>query len=765
MSALLSPSKPVRTRFKVPGEGAYELQTNLSPPPLRVYTNPSSSQTQQAQPSKPATPPFSGGSLGLPRVTTLSFAPNTALRLETPPSPPPPRPPSPSTAVPSAPFLRKLAFTISKFPASVTDDEPPPSATNSSGARSATPPTTQISLASTSNYAESDEFAPRVPPRVATSDPSSIRGDGAFSDSFTGVLAFNNSEALMFLDLASRTTSELPLAISSKTVPTCHALAFREVLRLVVGCANGEVGYFADVLASVVAADAKRNRAANTNYVAASVASVVASSSNSAPAPTIYNRDGALNSSRVVCVRWIPGSSSSLRFVSVHVDGGILVHDARQKPTTASTLRPNPSVPGSGAVGVEDGSGARSGDAKCASTVGDVSSSVSSGDRGSERERSGLSSTSGGEKSTASGAGTLAPSHRRTGSSVLAAAAAATAAANAAAIGEHEVSISRYSKGKRGNHATVWQVGRATLTACGFSPTKSSENVLMATTGRDGYLRIIDLQKEVPVMAFRSYFGAFLCLSWSPDGKYIATGGEDDLVSIWSPSEECLVARLEGHTSWVSSVAWDSVLCQVGTYRLGSVGQDAKLLLWDFSRDMLHRRSSHRTGSGIIKLQSYRRQSGGSASGSGNGSTVSNGVQNGSGLSSVWRTGKLSRLRGGTGGGGTASNGGTNTDSGVNTEGGDGNRALKLTPVIIAAASRAEVPIVEPVVSHVAHGEPLTDLWFDDAGIFTADAVGYVKLWRRPPQHSVPELSLGRGRVFTSHGLSQSGLGEPNDLD
>ena len=80
-----------------------------------------------------------------------------------------------------------------------------------------------------------------------------------------------------------------------------------------------------------------------------------------------------------------------------------------------------------------------------------------------------------------------------------------------------------------------------------------------------------------------------MCVTWSPDGKYIVTGGQDDLVSIWSLSERQIVARCQGHHSWVNEVAFDPWRCDGRNYRFGSVGEDGKLLLWDFSVGMLHR--------------------------------------------------------------------------------------------------------------------------------------------------------------------------------
>lgn len=121
------------------------------------------------------------------------------------------------------------------------------------------------------------------------------------------------------------------------------------------------------------------------------------------------------------------------------------------------------------------------------------------------------------------------------------------------------------------------------------------------------------------ITALKSYYGGLLCVAWSYDGtffstctlligegKYIITGGEDDLVTLWQWREEkndqgdeyfCeVVARGEGHQSWVSSVAFDNSYNVNSVYRypiwiyrwfdfasrFGSVGQDGRLLLWEY---------------------------------------------------------------------------------------------------------------------------------------------------------------------------------------
>jgi WD40 repeat protein len=149
------------------------------------------------------------------------------------------------------------------------------------------------------------------------------------------------------------------------------------------------------------------------------------------------------------------------------------------------------------------------------------------------------------------------------------------------------------SKNQKTNPVSYWQVSTSKINAFEFSPDRRH----FAVVSEDGSFRIIDFLRERLLHHYMSYYGGMMCVCWSPDGRYIVTGGQDDLVSIWSLEDRMLVARCQGHNSWVTGVQFDPWRCDERSYRIGSVGEDCRLLLWDFSVGMLHRpravRSSH----------------------------------------------------------------------------------------------------------------------------------------------------------------------------
>ncbi|KAL8729038.1 MAG: hypothetical protein Q9181_005138 [Wetmoreana brouardii] len=141
------------------------------------------------------------------------------------------------------------------------------------------------------------------------------------------------------------------------------------------------------------------------------------------------------------------------------------------------------------------------------------------------------------------------------------------------------------SRNQKSNPVASWKISNHRINDFAFAP----DSRHLAVVTEDGYLHIIDYLNEQLNDIYSSYYGGFLCVCWSPDGKYILTGGQDDLVSIWSLVERRLVARCPGHNSWVSCVAFDPWRCDDRNYRFGSVGEDRRLLLWDFNVGMLHR--------------------------------------------------------------------------------------------------------------------------------------------------------------------------------
>ncbi|KAJ3522082.1 hypothetical protein NM208_g13010 [Fusarium decemcellulare] len=147
------------------------------------------------------------------------------------------------------------------------------------------------------------------------------------------------------------------------------------------------------------------------------------------------------------------------------------------------------------------------------------------------------------------------------------------------------INKSVHSKNQKTNPVAAWKLSNNRINAFSFSP----DNRHLAVVSEDGTLRIIDYLKEELLDVFYSYYGGLTCACWSPDGKYVLTGGQDDLISIWSVTESALVARCQGHQSWVSAVAFDPWRCDDRNYRFGSVGEDGRLCLWDFSVGMLHR--------------------------------------------------------------------------------------------------------------------------------------------------------------------------------
>ncbi|KAI1758212.1 WD40-repeat-containing domain protein [Xylaria castorea] len=248
------------------------------------------------------------------------------------------------------------------------------------------------------------------------------------------------------------------------------------------------------------------------------------------------------------------------------------------------------------------------------------------------------------------------------------------------------VSKSVHSKNQKTNPVAIWKLSNQRINAFNFSP----DNRHLAVVSEDGTMRIIDYLKEELLGLYNAYYGGFTCVCWSPDGKYVLTGGQDDLISIWYPQETTLIARCQGHQSWVTSVAFDPWRCDEKNYRFGSVGEDCRLCLWDFNVGMLHKPkiSSHRQrGSVSSRVPTlHRAETQGTSPGR---------MRSGSTISVV-----------------------------------DGDEA-KIS-INYPVEPRSNVAILPPVLTKIADKDPLSWITFTEESIITSCKTGHVRTWSRP---------------------------------
>ncbi|HXY36545.1 MAG TPA: hypothetical protein VEI07_20075, partial [Planctomycetaceae bacterium] len=68
------------------------------------------------------------------------------------------------------------------------------------------------------------------------------------------------------------------------------------------------------------------------------------------------------------------------------------------------------------------------------------------------------------------------------------------------------------------------------------------------------------------------------CVSFSPDGKRIVTGGNDNLLKIWDAETGQETLTLRAHTALVQCVAWSP-----DGARIASSSTDGTIRLWEAS--------------------------------------------------------------------------------------------------------------------------------------------------------------------------------------
>ena len=101
----------------------------------------------------------------------------------------------------------------------------------------------------------------------------------------------------------------------------------------------------------------------------------------------------------------------------------------------------------------------------------------------------------------------------------------------------------------------------------------------LATAGDDSTVKVWDAATGREMLTLRGHTQGVLSVAWHPDGKRLASASRDQTVKVWDAVTGKEILSLRGHTSFVWSVAWSPD----GT-RLVSAGADRTIRVHDATR-------------------------------------------------------------------------------------------------------------------------------------------------------------------------------------
>ena len=127
-----------------------------------------------------------------------------------------------------------------------------------------------------------------------------------------------------------------------------------------------------------------------------------------------------------------------------------------------------------------------------------------------------------------------------------------------------------------GSHIAALEGHRDRITSLSFSP----DGKTLASASYDETVKLWDVESGTLISTFRGHSKVVFSQAFSPDGKILASGSLDGVVKLWDVEMEVEIATLEPHRSWVLALMFSP---DGSTLASGTV--EGTVRLWDVATE------------------------------------------------------------------------------------------------------------------------------------------------------------------------------------
>ncbi|GKY94921.1 hypothetical protein MPSEU_000457000 [Mayamaea pseudoterrestris] len=124
----------------------------------------------------------------------------------------------------------------------------------------------------------------------------------------------------------------------------------------------------------------------------------------------------------------------------------------------------------------------------------------------------------------------------------------------------------------------------------------SPNGKILASGGGDACVRFWDTFTNTPKFTSQGHKNHVLCTAWSPNGQRFVSADKSGVMIVWDPTTgQCIGKHMKAHKQWITGLTWEPMHSNVGKCeRLASASKDASVRVWNVrTQSALYTLSGH----------------------------------------------------------------------------------------------------------------------------------------------------------------------------